>query len=565
MNTELYGVILQWTLLVALSYPLGRYIAKVYRGERTWLDFMAPVERALYRFCGIDPAAEMNWKQFLKALLTVNLFWFFWGMLLLVLQGWLPLNPDANPGQSPDLAFNSCISFMVNCNLQHYSGETGLSYFTQLFVIMLFQFVTAACGMAAMAGMMKALAGKTTKTIGNFWVLLTRSVTRILMPLSLVVGVLLVVNGTPMSFDGKQSLTTLEGAEQVISQGPTAAIVPIKQLGTNGGGYFGTNSAHPLENPNAFTNILECWSILILPMAMVFALGFYLKRRKLAWTIYGVMLFAYLVGITVSVNQEMGGNPQIAGMGISQDMGSMEGKEVRIGSAASAMWGMTTTVTSNGSVNSMHDSQTPLSGMLQMLNMQINCWFGGVGVGFMNYYAFIIIAVFISGLMVGRTPEFLGKKIEAREMKIATMVVLMHPLIILVGTALASHLAAQNPELAGAWLNNPSFHGFSEMLYEYTSCAANNGSGFEGLSDNTPFWNISTGIALIMGRYFPIVGQIAIAGLLASKKYIPQSAGTLKTDTGTFSLMTFAVIIIVAALSFFPALALGPIADYLTF
>ena len=563
MNTEILGVILQLVCLVGLSYPLGRYIAKVYKGEKTWSDFMAPIERWIYKFSGINPEEEMNWKQFLKALLIVNLFWFFWGMILLVSQGILPLNPDGNPGQSPDLAFNTCISFMVNCNLQHYSGETGLSYFTQLFVIMLFQFITAACGMAALAGVFKAMAAKTTQTIGNFWVYLVKSTTRILMPLSLLVGILLIINGTPMTFKGQQHLTTLEGTEQVISQGPTAAIVPIKQLGTNGGGYFGVNSSHPLENPNAFTNMLECWSILILPMAMVFALGFYLKRRKLAWTIYGVMLFAYLVGITVSVNQEMGGNPQIAGMGISQDMGSMEGKEVRIGSAASAMWGMTTTVTSNGSVNSMHDSQTPLSGMLQMLNMQINCWFGGVGVGFMNYYAFLIIAVFISGLMVGRTPEFLGKKIEAREMKIATLVVLLHPFIILVGTALAAGLIAHNPSLG--WLNNPSYHGLSEMLYEYTSSAANNGSGFEGLSDNTPFWNIMTGIALIMGRYFPIVGQVAIAGLLASKKYIPESAGTLKTDTATFSLMTFAVIVIVAALSFFPALALGPIADYLSF
>lgn len=563
MNTEILGVILQLVCLVGLSYPLGRYIAKVYKGEKTWSDFMAPIERWIYKFSGINPEEEMNWKQFLKALLIVNLFWFFWGMILLVSQGILPLNPDGNPGQSPDLAFNTCISFMVNCNLQHYSGETGLSYFTQLFVIMLFQFITAACGMAALAGVFKAMAAKTTQTIGNFWVYLVKSTTRILMPLSLLVGILLIINGTPMTFKGQQHLTTFEGTEQVISQGPTAAIVPIKQLGTNGGGYFGVNSSHPLENPNAFTNMLECWSILILPMAMVFALGFYLKRRKLAWTIYGVMLFAYLVGITVSVNQEMGGNPQIAGMGISQDMGSMEGKEVRIGSAASAMWGMTTTVTSNGSVNSMHDSQTPLSGMLQMLNMQINCWFGGVGVGFMNYYAFLIIAVFISGLMVGRTPEFLGKKIEAREMKIATLVVLLHPFIILVGTALAAGLIAHNPSLG--WLNNPSYHGLSEMLYEYTSSAANNGSGFEGLGDNTPFWNISCGIVLILGRYFPIVGQVAIAGLLANKKFIPESAGTLKTDTMTFAVMTFAVIVIVAALSFFPALTLGPIADYLGF
>ena len=563
MNTEILGVILQWVALVVLCYPLGRYIAKVYRGERTWLDFMAPLERGIYKVCSIDPDEDMDWKKFLKALLMVNLFWFFWGMVLLCCQSWLPLNPDGNANQTPDLAFNTCISFMVNCNLQHYSGETGFTYFTQLFVIMLFQFITAACGMAAMAGIMKALAAKTTKAIGNFWVYLVKSTTRILMPLSLLVGILLVINGTPMSFDGKQTITTLEGQEQVISQGPTAAIVPIKQLGTNGGGYFGVNSSHPLENPNAFTNMLECWSILIIPMAMAWAFGFYVRRRKLAAWIFGVMLFAFTAGIFVSVPQEMGGNPNIDEMGIAQDLGSMEGKEIRIGSAASAMWGMVTTVTSNGSVNSMHDSQTPLSGMMQMLNMQINCWFGGVGVGWMNYFAFLIIAVFISGLMVGRTPEFLGHKVEAREMKIATMVVLMHPFLILVGTGISAAVAAANPEIG--WLNNPSFHGLSEMLYEYTSAAANNGSGFEGLSDNTPFWNIMTGIALIMGRYFPIVGQVAIAGLLASKKFVPESAGTLKTDTFTFSLMTFAVIIIVAALSFFPAQALGPIADYLSF
>ena len=563
MNTEILGVILQWVALVVLCYPLGRYIAKVYRGERTWLDFMSPLERGIYKVCSIDPDEDMDWKKFLKALLMVNLFWFFWGMVLLCCQSWLPLNPDGNANQTPDLAFNTCISFMVNCNLQHYSGETGLTYFTQLFVIMLFQFITAACGMAAMAGIMKALAAKTTKAIGNFWVYLVKSTTRILMPLSLLVGILLVINGTPMSFDGKQTITTLEGQEQVISQGPTAAIVPIKQLGTNGGGYFGVNSSHPLENPNAFTNMLECWSILIIPMAMVWAFGFYIRRRKLAAWIFGVMLFAFTAGIFVSVPQEMGGNPNIDEMGIAQDLGSMEGKEIRIGSAASAMWGMVTTVTSNGSVNSMHDSQTPLSGMMQMLNMQINCWFGGVGVGWMNYFAFLIIAVFISGLMVGRTPEFLGHKVEAREMKIATMVVLMHPFLILVGTGISAAVAAANPEIG--WLNNPSFHGLSEMLYEYTSAAANNGSGFEGLGDNTPFWNIMTGIALIMGRYFPIVGQVAIAGLLASKKFVPESAGTLKTDTFTFSLMTFAVIIIVAALSFFPAQALGPIADYLSF
>ena len=565
MNTEILGVIAQIVLMVVLAYPIGKYISKVFKGEKVWSDFMTPIEKIMYKLGGVDPTEEMNWKQFLKALLVINLFWFFWGMILLVSQGVLPLNPDGNLGQSVHQAFNTCISFLVNCNLQHYSGESGLSYLTQLFVIMLFQFITAATGMAAMAGIMKALAAKTTKTIGNFWYFLVRSCTRVLLPICLVIGFILIIEGTPMGFDGKMEVTTIEGQTQYVSQGPTAAIVPIKQLGTNGGGYFGVNSSHPLENPTYLTNMIECWAILILPMAMVFAFGFYLKRKKLAYSIFGVMLFAYLAGVWINVSQETGGNPRIDAMGIAQDNGAMEGKEVRLGSAATALWSVTTTVTSNGSVNGMHDSTMPLSGMIEMLNMQINTWFGGVGVGWMNYFTFIIIAVFISGLMVGRTPEFLGKKIEAREMKIATIVALLHPFVILAGTSLAAYLYVHAPsfvENEGGWLNNPGFHGLSEMLYEFTSCAANNGSGFEGLGDNTWFWNYSCGIVLILSRYLPIVGQVAIAGLLANKKYVPESAGTLKTDTVTFGVMTFAVIFIVAALSFFPVQALSTIAEH---
>jgi len=565
MNTELIGSIAQIVLMVVLAYPLGMYIAKVYKEEKTWLDFMAPVEKWIYKLCGINPNEEMNWKSFLKALLTINVFWFFWGMVLLCTQKYLPLNPDGNASQSPDLAFNTCISFMVNCNLQHYSGESGLTYFTQLFVIMLFQFITAATGMAALAGVFKAMAAKTTSTIGNFWNYLVKSCTRILLPMSLIVGFILILQGVPMGFDGKMAVTTMEGTEQQVSQGPTAAIVPIKQLGTNGGGYFGVNSSHPLENPTYLSNMVECWAILILPMAMVFALGFYLKRKKLGYTIFGVMLFAYLASVAINTYYEMNGNPRITEMGIDQTCGAMEGKETRLGPAATALWSCTTTVTSNGSVNGMHDSMMPLSGMMEMLNMQINTWFGGVGVGFMNYYAFLIIAVFISGLMVGRTPEFLGKKVEAREMKIATIVALAHPFVILIFTAISSYIYVNHPafvESEGGWLNNPSFHGLSEMLYEYTSASANNGSGFEGLGDNTWFWNFTTGLALIISRYLPIVGQVAIAGLLAQKKFIPESAGTLKTDTVTFGVMTFCVIFIVAALSFFPALTLGPIAEY---
>lgn len=567
MNTEILGVILQIVLMIVLAWPLGKYIAKVYKGEKTCLDFVKPVERWIYKLSGVNPDEEMDWKQFLRALLVVNLFWFVWGMVLLVIQGILPLNPDGNIGQTCHQAFNTCISFMVNCNLQHYSGESGLTYFTQLFVIMLFQFITAATGMAAMAGVMKALAAKTTKTIGNFWQFLILSVTRILLPLSLIVGFILVAEGVPMGFDGKMEVSTLEGQTQMVSQGPAAAIVAIKQLGTNGGGYFGANSSHPLENPTYLTNMVECWSILIIPMSLAFAFGFYLKRRKLGYTIFGVMLFAYLVGVGINVYQEMNGNPRIDAMGITQDGGAMEGKEVRIGSAAGGLWSVTTTVTSNGSVNSMHDSTMPLSGMIEMLNMQINTWFGGVGVGWMNYFTFIIIAVFISGLMVGRTPEFLGHKVEAREMKIASIIALLHPFIILVGTALAAYLFVHAPGFVaqeGGWLNNPSYHGLSEMLYEFTSSAANNGSGFEGLGDNTWFWNYSCGIVLILGRFVPIVGQVAIAGILAKKKYIPESAGTLRTDTATFGVMTFAVIFIVAALSFFPVHALSTIAEHLT-
>jgi K+-transporting ATPase ATPase A chain len=565
MNTETLGVIAQIVLMIALSYPLGKYIAKVYKGKKVWSDFMKPVENVIFRFSGINPEEEMNWKQFLRALLVVNAFWFVWGMVLLVVQGYLPLNPDGNIGQTAHQAFNTCISFMVNCNEQHYSGETHLTYFTQLFVIMLFQFITAATGMAAMAGIMKALGEKTTQTIGNFWKYLVLSCTRILLPLSLVAGFILITQGIPMGFDGKMEITTLEGNPQYISQGPAAAIVPIKQLGTNGGGYYGVNASHPLENPTYLSNMTECCSILIIPMAMVFAFGFYVDRKKLGYSIFGVMLAAFLIGVCINVPQEMGGNPRIDAMGIAQDGGAMEGKEVRLGAGATGLWSVATTVTSNGSVNGMHDSTMPLSNMIEMLNMQINTWFGGVGVGWMNYFTFIIIAVFISGLMVGRTPEFMCHKVEAKEMKIASVVALLHPFVILVGTALAAYLYVHAPAFVaseGGWLNNPGFHGLGEMLYEFTSCAANNGSGFEGLGDNTWFWNVSCGIVLILSRFIPIIGQVAIAGLLAQKKYIPESAGTLQTDTATFGVMTFAVIFIVAALSFFPAQALSTIAEH---
>lgn len=546
---------------LALALPLGKYIAKVYLCQKTWLDpLFNPIERLFFRLSGIDPAQKMSWKEHLVALLTINFFWFFFAMFVLMNQGWLPLNPDGNQNMSPDLAFNTAISFLVNCNLQHYSGESGLSYLSQVVVIQFLQFVTAGTGMAAAVVVFNAMRIHTTDKLGNFYNYFLKSCTRILLPVSFVAAVLLAFNGTPMTFEGKADMVTVEGDTVQVSRGPAAAMVAIKQAGTNGGGFFGVNSAHPLENPSYFTNVVENILILLIPIAMIFALGFYLHRKKLSWIIFGVMTTGFLLLLTTAVYFEMKGNPAISEMGIAQHLGSMEGKEVRFGAAASAYWGVTTTVTSNGSVNSMHDSHTPISGAMQILGMMTNSFYGGVGVGFLNFYIFIILAVFISGLMVGRTPEFMGRKIEAREMKIAMIVALLHPFLILSGTAMAAYIFDLNPEIG--WLNNPGFHGFSEMLYEYTSSAANNGSGFEGLGDNTPWWNISTGIVLILARYLPIIGPVAIAGILASKKFIPESAGTLKTDTGTFGVMVFAVIFILAALAFFPALTLGPLAEY---
>jgi len=495
-------------------------------------------------------------------LLTINLLWFFWAMLVLCTQGSLPLNPDGNASMSPDQAFNTAISFLVNCNLQHYSGESGLTYFSQLVVIMFLQFVTAATGMAACVVVFNALRERTTDKLGNFYVYFVRSLTRVLLPLALVVALVLAFQGTPMTLQGKQPLVTLQGDSTQVSRGPAAAMIGIKQIGTNGGGFFGVNSAHPLENPTFLTNAVENISITLIPMAMALAFGFYLRRPKLGWTVFGVMTAGYLLLQLPTVYLEMHGNPAITRLGIDQSLGSLEGKEMRLGAAASALWAIQTTVTSNGSVNAMHDSLTPLSGMNAMLGMMTNAFYGGVGVGFLNFFVFIIVAVFISGLMVGRTPELLGRKIEAREMKIAILIALLHPLLILSGTALAAHLHSHDPQGLNGWLANPGFHGFSEILYEYTSSAANNGSGFEGLGDNTPWWNISTGLVLLLARYLPIIGPVAIAGLLARKKYIPESVGTLRTDTATFGVMVFFVIWIIAALAFFSALALGPLAEH---
>jgi len=571
MNTEILGVIVIFIVSIALAVPLGSYIARIFSGGKTFLDpIFNPIEKVIFKISGIDIQKDMNWKQHLKTLLGLNMVWFFLTFFVLLAQGFLPLNPDHNPSMSPDLAFNTAISFLVNCDLQHYSGETGVSYLSQL-VLMFLQFVSAGIGIAAAAVVFTAMRERTTDTLGNFYNYFVKSCLRILLPLAAVVAIILVFSGTPMNFEGKDKITTLQGQTVEVSRGPAAAFIGIKHIGTNGGGFFGANSAHPLENPTYFTNAVELIAQLLIPFAMVFAIGFFLKKRRFSYIIFGVMTAGFLLLLIPTMIAETNGNPAIEKMGISQISGAMEGKEVRFGPAVSGFWSIATTVISTGSVNSMHDSAMPVSGAMQLLGMMVNAFYGGCGVGFLNFYIFIILAVFISGLMVGRTPEFLGKKIEAREVKIAAFIAILHPFLILSGTALASYFAANHTEMgfwfggnATAWLNNPGHHGFTEMLYEFTSSAANNGSGFEGLADNNLFWNISTGIVLLLARFLPIIGPLAIAGLLANKKYIPESAGTLKTDTTIFGVMVFAVIAIIAALSFFPALALGPLAEYFT-
>jgi K+-transporting ATPase ATPase A chain len=567
MNTELFGIAASFALMLVIGIPLGKYLAKMFAGEKVWTDFLKPLENGIYKLSGINPNEPMNWKQFLKAMITINLLWLVYGFFVLMNQDKLPLNPDGNPGMTADLAFNTIISFVVNCNLQHYSGESGASYFIQHFIFMFLHFTSAATGIACAVGVFKAFRDKTTTDLGNFWSYFLKAITRLLLPLSIVVALILTFNGTPASYAGKDQFISLQGDTVNVSRGPAAQMIAIKHLGTNGGGWFGVNSAHPLENPNYLTNMVEITSQMIIPIAMVLCFGYFIRRKKLGWVIFGVMMIGALLLLIPSISSETGGNPAIAKMSIAQATGAMEGKEVRFGPMATAYWSTFTTIVSTGSVNGMHDSTMALTGLWQLLGMMINGFFGGCGVGVLNYLIYLIIAVFISGLMVGRTPEFLGHKVEAREVKIAALITLLSPFLIMAGTAIAAYVFTNhgNADWAvkpSAWLNNPSYHGFSEMLYEMTSSNANNGSGFEGLGDNNIFWNVSTGFIMILGRFLPIIGPVAIAGLLAQKKYIPESAGTLKTDTVTFGLMTFAVILVLNALSYFPALALGPIAEF---
>jgi K+-transporting ATPase ATPase A chain len=566
MGIEYVAVVVTILFSIATSLLLGRYMFKVFTGQPTWLDpVLVPLEQLVLRLTGVDPRAQQDWKRYSLSLLVSNVAMWIATFAVVSLQRVLPLNPDSIGNMEPTLAFNTISSFTTNTNLQHYSGETGLSYFSQMVVISFLQFVTAATGVAACVATIRGLAGNRLTQLGNFYVDLTRAAFRLFLPLALLVSIVVMSQGTPMTFEGAAKATTLEGGEQTIARGVTAAVVSIKQLGTNGGGYFGPNSAHPYENPTPLSNFVELWSIMLIPMAMVWTLGYMTGRRRLAVVVFVTMLALYIPLVVAGMALEGGGNPAMTAMGVDQSTGSMEGKEVRFGAGLSALWAVSTTVTSNGSVNAMHDSLTPLGGLLPLIGMWLNNIFGGVGVGFINMLIFVIVAVFVAGMMIGRTPEFLGKKVEAREMKLASLALLWHPLAVLVGTALACYVWATtaDPGTALAWLKNPGPHGFSEMLYEFTSAAANNGSGFEGLGDNTPFWNIATGLVMLLSRYIPIIAPLALAGSLATKPSSPETVGSLRADSATFGFTLWAVIVILGLLMFMPVAVLGPIAEHL--
>ncbi|KQU21461.1 potassium-transporting ATPase subunit KdpA [Peribacillus butanolivorans] len=549
------GVVL--ALVVILAIPMAKYLTNVYSLEITKQDSMfGKIERVIFKLSGID-TNDMRWQQYAKALLLSNLVMFIISYIIIRFQGVLPGNPSKIDSMEPLLAFNTAASFLTNTNLQHYSGESGLSYLSQMAVIIFLMFTTPATGLSLCMAFFRGLTNQ--RSIGNFYVDLIRSITRVLLPLSILIGLVLVSQGVPQTLNPTAIATTLEGATQNIARGPVAALESIKHIGTNGGGFFGVNSAHPFENPNGFTNVLEILSMFLIPAALPLTFGYMARNKKQGWILFSAMGLMLLVFLSITYINEKNGNPALEKIGLSQENGSMEGKEVRFGIAQSALFTSVTTAATTGSVNNMHDTLTPLGGIAPLAMMMLNCVFGGDGVGTVNILMYSVMAVFLAGLMVGRTPEFLGKKIEGKEMKLIAIAILLHPLIILVPSAIA--LATQ---LGSSAISNPGFHGISQVVYEFTSSAANNGSGFEGLGDNTPFWNISTGLVMLFGRYFSMIAMIAVAGSLLAKKRVPETIGTFKTDNSTFLVILLATVLIIGALTFFPVIALGPVAEWLT-
>ncbi|MGS0764176.1 potassium-transporting ATPase subunit KdpA [Syntrophomonas curvata] len=546
-------------VLMALAVPLGSYIARVFNGEKNFLDsIMGPLENILYRLSGVDATKEMDWRQYAKALILFN----FFGMLLLfliqMLQAWLPFNPQSFSGVNWDLALNTAISFMTNTNWQAYAGESTLSYFTQMAGLTVQNFLSAATGMAVAVALIRGLTRRSAVTIGNFWADMTRSATRILLPACFVLAFVLVSQGVIQNLHPYPTVQTLEGGSQVLALGPVASQEIIKMLGTNGGGFFNTNSAHPFENPNGITNFLEMLAILIIPTALPFTFGHMSGDKRQGRTLFAAMLLLFVLALGVCYWSETSGNPQISALGI-QGASALEGKELRFGVGSSSLFATVTTAVSCGAVNSMHDSFTPLGGMMPLLLIMLGeIAFGGVGAGLYGMLVFVIITVFIIGLMVGRTPEYLGKKVESREMKMVTLAVLIPAASILLGSAAAAAVPAGTSSLL-----NAGPHGLSEILYAFASCTGNNGSAFAGLNANTLFYNLMLSAALLAGRFGIILPALAIAGSMAGKKAAPAGPGTVSTSGGLFVGLLVATVIIVGALTYFPALALGPVAEHL--
>jgi len=592
-------------MLIALAKPLGWYMARVYEGQPIGLDrVLGPVERLIYRICGTREDQEMNWKIYAIAMLLFNLLSFLLVYALQRLQAVLPLNPQGLGAVTPDSSFNTAASFATNTNWQGYGGEVTMSYLTQMLGLNVQNFVSAAAGMATLAAFIRGIARRTTQTIGNFWVDLTRTTLYILLPLSIVLALIQVSQGVVQNFNAYQTVPllqptsyeqtkldadgnpvkdasgnavkeTVQVTEQVLPMGLAASQIAIKQLGTNGGGFFNVNSAHPFENPTPLSNFFEMLSILVISVALCYTFGKMVKDTRQGWAVLAVMTIIFVPLLMLAVGSEAAGNPRLAALGVDQTIsdlapgGNMEGKEVRFGIANSALWATATTAASNGSVNSMHDSFTPLGGLVPLFMIQLGeIIYGGVGSGLYGMLVFAIIAVFVAGLMVGRTPEYLGKKIEAYEMKMASLVILIPPIVVLGFTALAVVTPAGKGALYGSNIGytsiyNPGAHGFSEALYAFSSMGNNNGSAFAGLGANNPFYNLTGGIAMFFARYWLAVPTLAIAGALAKKKLVPTGPGTLPTHTPLFIAMLIGVVIIVGVLTFVPALALGPIVEHL--
>lgn len=551
---SILAIIATLLIVVLLAKPTGLYLAAAFDYAPNRLNrIYGPFERLIYKISGIREERQ-SWKMYAASLIGSNAVMILIMYLVLRFQGMLPLNPAGIANMEPSLAFNTAISFMTNTDLQHYSGESGVSYLSQASVLVFAMFVSPATGLALVMAFIRGLTGKAA---GNFFVDLIRALTRVLLPVAFVSALLFVFMGVPQTFEPAAAATTLEGAQQTIARGPIASFLAIKEVGNNGGGFLGVNSAHPFENPSGLSNLLQILLMMLVTSALPFAYGKMAGSIKQGRVLFVSMLMMLIIMTSISLTAESAGNPVLNSLGIQHEQGSMEGKEVRFGEAQSAFYSVITTAAETGAVNTMHDTLTPIGGLVPLANMMLNTVFGGMGVGFVNVLMYAIIAVFLSGLMVGRTPEFLGRKIEGKEMKLIAVTLLVQPFLILVPTAIA---LATNPET----ISNPGFHGLTQALYEFTSAAANNGSGFEGLGDATTFWNVSTGIVMFLGRYISMVTLLAVAGSLAAKKPIPESSGTFRTDTAMFGAVFVGVVLIVGALTFFPALVLGPIAEQLT-